>query len=138
MTYMSLASKHTIVPYMIFNNLCYLATLTLPLAWVLKRQISLPLRPLLLCAILGVELIIVVVGAKDGAGTHHLLPAIFINAFLVDRFIRGTREQRDDSGANNAWYFMFIVGAVAVAFGLFKFNRTLASNWSTAREATTE
>lgn len=135
---MSLASKHTIVPYMIFNNLCYLATLTLPLAWVLKRQKSLPLRPLLLCVILGVELIIVVIGAKDGAGTHHLLPAIFINAFLVDRFIRGAGEQRDDSGSSKAWYFMFIVGAVAVAFGLFKFNRTLASNWATAREATTE
>ena len=134
--YLSMAGQHSIVPFMLFNNLCYLTTLTLPLILTIKQR-SLPFTWFELLPILSVELLVAIIGAKEGAGTHHLLPAIFINAFLLDRALRSV-PARSDVRADVQWRVMFLVGSLAVAFGLFKLNRTLTQNWDSAKSSALE
>lgn len=134
--YLRLAGKHGIVPFMVFNNVCYLVALTAPAIYCCWRNKHWPLPLPALCVIAAAELVVALIGAKDGAGTHHLLPFIFTTAFLLDRSLASTATPPAES--TRGWSLMFLLGALAVTFGLFKFDRNLARTWQDAGAARSE
>jgi len=136
--YLSFARRHPIVPFMVFNNLCYLGALTIPLILIAYTRgvIKTYTRSFLLIFL--VEVVIAIVGAKAGAGTHHLLPMIFVNAYLLDRILRTPLSTSEVLYSDLKWHAMFVVGALAVAFGLVKLNRTMSASWDRSRDAAVE
>ena len=84
--YMRLASQHGISLRMLERNLVLVALMAVPLLlhwnpWANAHRGVLAVA--LVC-----ELLVAVVGAKPGAGTHHLLPFLFLNALVLSQMLQ--------------------------------------------------
>jgi len=83
LSYLKLASHHGLAGKMALKNGLTLLLLILPVAAGLwRREVPQPLR-LASWVFLGSAAMVAVIGAKPGAGPHHLLPLVLIGACLL-------------------------------------------------------
>ncbi len=83
--YLKLAAQHGISWAYLEKNLFFLACLWLPLVLTFRRQPLLRDEVFQWAGVLAIEVVISIAGAKPGAGVHHLIPIVAINAYLFDR-----------------------------------------------------
>lgn len=112
--YLMMATRHGLAGAMLHRNLVYGLGLAIPL-WVGLRWRELPrAEALLVVAILCLEAVAVLLGSKPGAGTHHLMPFIFINACLLER-LQGVHAQQRLERLKYAFLILGIYFLVIVA-----------------------
>jgi hypothetical protein len=87
--YLELAGKHGISVSGLSRNLFCLAILFAPVIFLTVTRTVKSRKQFILIAILfTVELVVATIASKPGAGPHHLLPFIPINAFLILQMVR--------------------------------------------------
>lgn len=109
--YLKLASAHGLSLRMWLENLAYLLFLAIPLliSWGgsnKSRDMGIKISAVIL-----IEFLVTIIGAKPGAGIHHLLPFIPINAYIIHRLQLDAKAPR--SSIVKAMYFALIVPALA-------------------------
>jgi len=83
LSYLELAGKHGISPLDLLKELFFLAVLIAPVAYLGLYEGAGPRgAKALLWLLLLIELVVAIIGAKPGAGPHHLIPFIPVNAYL--------------------------------------------------------
>lgn len=88
-SYLVLAARHgLLVREFIWNCVC-LAGLWAPvgLVWIAVRDVSRELR-VFAAVLFGLEAVVCVIGAKPGAGLHHLIPFMGYHALLLQRILQ--------------------------------------------------
>lgn len=83
--YIKFASNHGLSFNLWIQNFTYFIFLTIPLLilWRGAAQTRKTTRNLIL--VVGIEFVVTIIAAKPGAGAHHLLPFIPVNAFLIQK-----------------------------------------------------
>lgn len=118
--YLKLASLHGLSLNLWANNLIYLLFISTPVL-IVWRTAKAPLETnIKIALILTVEFFMTILGAKPGAGSHHLLPFIPINAFVIDRILTISRK-RSDFGESfvGVIYLALIIPALLTALNIF-------------------
>lgn len=113
LNYIDLAGKHGLSIGILKENIFYLLGLSLPVFYLLICKPSLRksfLVPTLLLIFL--EVIVSLIGSKPGAGAHHLMPFIPINAFLLYQFF--IEAPLSKSLVSPFKYGFLIVGLVSI------------------------
>jgi len=87
--YVKLAGHHGLTLSLWLTNAGFLVFLLFPVVAVARGGKTTAAVKRNLALIVAIELIVTVVGAKPGAGPHHLLPFIPVNAFLIQRLHPG-------------------------------------------------
>lgn len=136
--YIILASKHGLSAKFLRTNLLYLLALWSPLfvALVRTRRLHELSDPRLI--LLGVfQIVVCVIGAKPGAGIHHLLPFIPTNAIVFARYISAPEHRVDTKHGLN---YKLIWMAALLPGLLVMMNTTLfmARDWKTYDQASRE
>lgn len=121
--YLQLAGKHGLVARMLGENLLFLLALWLPLlGWRFGRATTAP-RPeghtTTWLAVLTLQVLLALVAAKRGAGLHHLIPLVPVNAWLLQASLR-----QENAPRGGAW----LLHAMALSFAL-------TTGWKSAHEA---
>jgi hypothetical protein len=82
--YLKLASLHGLDIKMLLENILYFLIISAPVLYILLRKyFDNGVILWNINAFLMIEVLVAIVGAKPGAGTHHLLPFIPINALIL-------------------------------------------------------
>lgn len=86
---LALAGKHGLSSRKVIENLAFLLLALLPFMHA-RRHLQrnggkLPIEIYLIAAI---EVFVAIIGAKPGAGPHHLLPLVVVNAYCLDRLLQ--------------------------------------------------
>lgn len=121
--YLQLAGKHGLVARMVGENLLFLLALWLPLlAWRFSRANTAPRHgeptDKIWLAVLLLQVLLALVAAKRGAGLHHLIPLVPVNAWLLQASLRTEEAPR-----GGAW----LLHAMAISFAL-------TTGWKAAHE----
>ncbi|MDI1347756.1 hypothetical protein [Aquabacterium sp.] len=122
--YLQLAGKHGLVARMVGENLLYVLALWLPLlGWRFSRANTAQRHDehsaTTWLAVLLLQLLLALVAAKRGAGLHHLIPLVPVNAWLLQAAMR-----TEDARRTGAW----LVHAMAISFAL-------TAGWKSAHES---
>ncbi len=80
-TYLQLAGKHGLSLRVWLGNALFLAFMLTPVALLLRREVA----NWKLLGLFACELLVSVLAAKPAAGSHHLIPFIPINAYLIQQ-----------------------------------------------------
>lgn len=108
--YIQLASQHGISPALLERNIFFLIFSALPLL-TLHWQSSFSQQERWMLTLIAIfEIMAAIAGAKPGAGTHHLMPFIFVNACLLDHL------KLKRTGNPNRYKYAFILLATYVIF----------------------
>ncbi len=90
--YLQLASRHGISATYLGKNLFFLACIWVPLVLTLRHASISKVDSLKWLCILGIEIVVSIVGAKPGAGVHHLIPIVVLNSYLYEIQLRRCGE----------------------------------------------
>jgi hypothetical protein len=115
--YLKLASAHGLSLRMWLENLVYLLFLAIPLliSWsVSNKNRDMGMK---ISAVILIEFFVTIIGAKPGAGTHHLLPFIPINAYIINRLHLDAKAPR--SSIIKVMYFALIVPALSTILTVY-------------------
>jgi hypothetical protein len=128
--YLRLAGNHGLLLELWLENVLYFLFLAIPLTIVWRENRPARTISINLSLILAAEFLLTVIAAKPGAGTHHFLPLIPVNAYLIYKL-------RPDDGARASpliklIYFMLVVAAVPFALAT---GYSMAKDWRHFKEA---
>lgn len=122
--YLRLASVHGLSPAMGLENIFYLLFLALPIVVLLRDRAGGVAVTGKIAAILLLELLVAIIGAKPGSGIHHLLPFVLVNAHVIG-WLRA-HKGRTDVSIVNIVYLSLIPSALMAIMPIFII---LADNW---------
>ncbi len=112
--YIKLASGHGILIELALRNFVFSVLLLIPVCAciqfeVIGREEKIGLTLIVVCVF-----VVVILGAKIGSGTHHLLPFIVLNAFLINIYSQSNRikESQKFKYAFIAIAFYYLVAVV--------------------------
>jgi hypothetical protein len=91
--YLRLVSHHGISATLWLENLIYLFFLLVPVAIAWHARPQTRATTVNLVVIVLIEFLVTIVGAKPGAGSHHLLPFIPLNAYFIYKLCPGDGVQ---------------------------------------------
>lgn len=113
--YLKSASHHGLALTMWLKNLLYFAFLNAPIFLLWRQTSATKNETTRLLAILFVEFLVSIIASKVGAGTHHLLPFIPINAFLIEKYFLA---KNPDLGSNKIrlLYAALVVPVICAAW----------------------
>jgi hypothetical protein len=117
LAYLKLATTHGIAWPYLEKNLFFLGCIWLPLALTLTSSQRAKPEIVTWGLIATTETLIAIVGAKPGAGVHHLIPVIAANAYLYDRLLHKAGGQPTHT---NAFKLSFAILAVYIMFFAWK------------------
>jgi hypothetical protein len=83
-SYLDLFRKHGLSSALLLENLTHMAVLVCPIFYLLLKGLGKKsefFKPVIL--LVAVELIVVVIASKPGAGSHHLMPFIPLHALII-------------------------------------------------------
>ena len=126
LTYLTLAARHGLSVQEFTWNCVFLAGLWAPVALVWLALRSVPRRLVIFAGVLfSLELVVCVIGAKPGAGLHHLIPFMGYHALLLQKMLEAgsaepAGEARAIHGATVALGTVFL-GMVWVATFMFNY-----------------
>jgi hypothetical protein len=128
--YLKLASAHGLALQMWVENLVYLSFLAIPLliSWSGSKKNRDTDISILLIAL--VEFFVAIIGAKPGAGIHHLLPFIPINAYIIHRLHPDAEAPR--SLIMKIMYFSLIIPAF---FTILAIHLQMTRTWKNFKNA---
>ncbi len=111
--YLRLAANHGLSLRLWLENAFYFLFLSAPIAIVWRNNRPSRVISVNLAMILALEILVTVIAAKPGAGTHHLLPFIPVNAYILYKLCPTERVQA--ASTLKIIWFALAVWAVPVA-----------------------
>jgi hypothetical protein len=112
-SYLDLGRKHGISSTLLIENLAYISALLCPIIYLLIKGLGKKSKyfvPIILLIV--VELVVVLIASKPGAGSHHLMPFIPIHAALIQDLL-------DEIPAHHPPLLQFKFGLLIIGFMSF-------------------
>ena len=134
--YLRLASKHGISFNLFLDNLSYLFIIDAPIiyiVWKLRSQSH--VIPTTMYYLAAIQLCVSIIGAKPGAGFHHLLPFIPVNAYLLQRAVNWEGMREFNLLPVKSGLFALAFPGILVMMGLLK---SMYADYSELTQARTE
>lgn len=135
--YLGLAGHHGLSSRLLVENLVYVAVLWLPLGiayWATQAADRQPIdRPRWL-AVAFLQVVVAIVASKRGAGLHHLMPLIPVNAWLLSGLLGRARPGRSMLPVWLMYCSLFLTSATK----LIQDTKHLHDNWDTFQSAQDE
>lgn len=128
--YLRLSGNHGLLLELWLENVLYFLFLTAPLAIVWRTHRPTRTMSINLALILLAEFLVTVIAAKPGAGTHHFLPLIPVNAYLIYRLCSDDRARV--SPLIKLIYFVLMITTVPIALATAY---SMMKDWRHFREA---
>lgn len=128
--YLKLASAHGLSLRNWLENLVYLLFLAIPLVISWGGSNKNRDTGIKILAVILIEFVVAIIGAKPGAGIHHLLPFIPINAYIIHRLQLNTNTPR--SSIIKSMYFALIIPALST---ILITNMPMIKTWKDFRKA---
>jgi hypothetical protein len=138
LAYLRLAGKHGISERLLLDNFIVYIFLATPIAWAIWIRQDKPSHIRFnwhVWLVLAMEFIIVVVGAKPGAGPHHLIPFIPINAWFYQQLLPAEVKNKDLFPIHLMLLASAISGVYAAMFGIQLLDRNWEKNVSAHHDA---
>jgi hypothetical protein len=111
--YLELASKHGISLRTLSANLAFLAVFAVPVLLSFRHRRLNSKLYFSLFVLAGTELVIALLAAKPGAGVHHLIPLIPINAYLIEGATEDGEFPKDGASVRLLFSCMIVLSFVS-------------------------
>jgi len=121
--YLRLSGKHGLSLQLWLENALYFLFLAAPVAFVWRNERPPRVVSMNLAVILALEILVTVIAAKPGAGTHHLLPFIPVNAYILYKLCPTERVQAAARTLQIIWFALAVWSvpvALATAYSMTK------------------
>ena len=132
LSYLSLASKHGLSAQMLLQNFFFVFFMFLPIIIVILKSKPTHRNFNHIFLLLILELVLAVVGAKPGAGIHHLLPMIPVNALMMSRLDNQFTIVPIEI---KLLYLCIVLPSILIAINIIK---PIMANWERQKAASTE
>jgi hypothetical protein len=134
--YVKIMGSQGLSAHVLTGNAFYLALMAVPV-WIMLRDAKVeslaPRQILMLGCVAGLEVLVAIIAGKPGAGVHHLLPFIAVNAYIIGTVL-GVREAKD----GNVVTFIYASTLVPATIALLMVISPMVKGWRTYGEAETE
>jgi hypothetical protein len=134
--YVKIMGSQGLSARMLTGNAFYLALMAVPV-WIAFREAKVeslaPRQILVLGCVAGLEVLVAIIAGKPGAGVHHLLPFIAVNAYIIGTVLE-LREAKDGNVVTFIYASMLVPAIIAMMMVI----SPMVKGWRTYGEAEKE